>query len=153
MTTFLSYPISSKYFSGTESATPPSKSLIPSISTICSTIGMAHEALIHSRNVLKSGENRIEEVISEKENIYQIDYYREDIFNLLNKINQALPLEEIPDFIKRAFALDETVFSENFYFKGIFPKILVSKNINENDKITGICSFHYERSRLVCMVG
>ena len=102
------------------------------------------DILKNSRNVLKSGENQIEEVISEKENIYQIDYYREDIFNLLNKINQALPLEEIPDFIKRAFALDETVFSENFYFKGIFPKILVSKNINENNKITGICSFHYE---------
>ena len=101
------------------------------------------DILKNAKDIIKTEENIIEEEIPQKENIYQIDYYRENIFNLLTEINQTLPLEQIPDFIKRAFALDETVFSESFYFKGIFPKILVSKNINEN-KITGICSFHYE---------
>ena len=101
------------------------------------------DILKNSRNILKPEEKIIEEETPQKENIYQIDYYRENIYNLLTVINQTLPLEQIPDFIKRAFALDETVFSESFYFKGIFPKILISKNINEN-KITGVCSFHYE---------
>ena len=73
-----------------------------------------------------------------------MDYYRDNIFNLLQELNETIPLQEIPDFLKRAFSLDESVFTENFYFKGIFPKIIISKSLKDNNKITGILSFYYE---------
>ena len=60
---------------------------------------------------------------------YTVDYYRDNIFNLLQELNETIPLQEIPDFLKRAFALDDSIFTENFYFKGIFPKIIISKSL------------------------
>ena len=78
------------------------------------------------------------------QNGYIVDYYRGNIFNLLQELSETLPLQEMPDFIKRAFALDDSVFTENFYFKGIFPKIIISKSLKDNNKITGMLSFYYE---------
>ena len=75
---------------------------------------------------------------------YKIDYYRENIFNLLNQLSEDIPLDIVPDFLKRAFAMDEVVFSQEFYFKGIFPKIIISKSTKDENKITGMCSFYYE---------
>ena len=75
---------------------------------------------------------------------YTVDYYRDNIFNLLQELNETIALQEIPDFLKRAFALDDSIFTENFYFKGIFPKIIVSKSLKDNNKITGMLSFYYE---------
>ena len=95
-----------------------------------------HENLINESN------NNIND--SELKKLYIVDYYRGNLFNLLAQLNEAIPLESIPDFIQRAFALDDSVFSESFYFKGIFPKIIISKSIKENNKITGMCSFYYE---------
>ena len=77
-------------------------------------------------------------------NKYKVDYYRDNLFNLLNQINEDIPLESIPDFLKRAFNMNDSLFSENFYYKGIFPKIVVSRNENNENKITGLCSFYYE---------
>ena len=74
---------------------------------------------------------------------YKIDYYRENLFNLLTQVSETIPLTSVPDFLKRALAMDESIFSEEFYFKGIFPKILVSRNEKEN-KITGMLSYYYE---------
>ena len=82
--------------------------------------------------------------ILEDKKPYIIDYYRENIFNLLTELSETIPLEEMPDYLKRAFALDDSIFSEKFYFKGIFPKIIISKSVKENNKITGMCSFYYE---------
>ena len=89
--------------------------------------------------ILKSQNNNINEASN-----YTVDYYRGNIFNLLQELNETISLQEIPDFVKRAFTLDDSVFTENFYFKGIFPKIIISKSLKDNNKITGMLSFYYE---------
>ena len=80
----------------------------------------------------------------EQKSNYKVDYYRDNIFNLLNQLNSYIPISEIPEFLVRAFAMDDSIYSEKFYFKGIFPKIIVSKNIKDDNRITGMCSFYYE---------
>jgi len=96
-------------------------------------------------NSIKNSQQEINDNnIPDQTSDYIVDYYRNNIFNLLQELNETIPLQEIPDFLKRAFALDDSVFTENFYFKGIFPKIIISKSLKENEKITGMCSFHYE---------
>ena len=77
-------------------------------------------------------------------NIYKVDFYRDNLFNLLNNISQDFPLSSVPDFLKRAFNINESIFFEDFYFKGIFPKVIVSKNEKDENKITGMCSFYYQ---------
>ena len=77
---------------------------------------------------------------------YKIDYYRGNISNLVNLISEIIPLYKIPDFIKRAFSLNEFIYSDEYYFKGIFPKIIVSFVEGEPNKIKGICSFFYENN-------
>ena len=108
-----------------------------------------HEQMINNDNnninILKNAlNNDIKEEIQTTDKNYIVDYYRENIFNLLTELSETIPLEDIPDFLKRAFAIDDSVFSDKFYFKGIFPKIIISKNLQENNKITGMCSFYYE---------
>ena len=99
-------------------------------------------------NVIKNNiQNSVENNFSSNEtktSDYTIEYYHDNLFNLLEELNETIPLEEMPDFLKRAFAINDSVFAQNFYFKGIFPKIIVSKSIKENSKITGMCSFYYE---------
>ena len=55
-------------------------------------------------------------------------------------------LENIPDFLKRAFLLNDSIYSEDYYFKGIFPKIIISTEGDDTNKIKGICSFYYENN-------
>ena len=89
-------------------------------------------------------ENKKEE---EKEKInYKIDYYRENIFNLLNQIENDIPLNDVPDFLKRGFAMNESIYNEQFHLKGIFPKIIISKSLEEENKIKGMLSFYYENN-------
>ena len=95
-------------------------------------------------NIKDSSDNTILKNPQNQIHNYSVDYYRGNLYNLLTEINSTITLDDIPDFLKRAFALDDTIFAESFYFKGIFPKILISQNIKENNKITGMCSFHYE---------
>ena len=96
-------------------------------------ININHIKITNKEN--KDTENNIKEQ-------YSVDYYRENLFNLLTKLNESIPLNKIPDFLKRAFSMDDSIYSESFYFKGIFPKIIISKN--SKGVITGICSFYYE---------
>ena len=87
-------------------------------------------------------EENVEEVLPTIN--YKVDYYRGNLFNLLNYLSTDIPISNIPDFLVRAFDMDDSIYSEKFYFKGIFPKIIVSKNLNDYNKITGMCSFYYE---------
>ena len=96
------------------------------------------------KNNIQNSANTSSTPSEAKPSNYIIEYYHENIFNLLQELNETIPLEEMPDFLKRAFAIDDSVFSENFYFKGIFPKIIVAKSLKENSKITAMCSFYYE---------
>ena len=98
----------------------------------------------------KQEEKKEEEEQKEKEEFpkpksnYEVDYYRENIFNLLNQLSEDIPLDIVPDFLKRAFNMDEQLYSPEFYFKGIFPKIIISRSEKDQNKITGMCSFYYE---------
>ena len=84
---------------------------------------------------------------NKKEEInYRIDFYKENISNLVNKMCNEVHLNKIPDFLKRAFILDESIYTENNYFKGIFPKIIVSYIGEGNENINGLCSLSYENN-------
>ena len=99
------------------------------------------ENLINSNN---SNDTNILKQPKQETSNYIVDYYNGNLYNLLSEINSTISLEDIPDFLRRAFSLDDSIFTESFYFKGIFPKVLISKSLKDNEKITGMCSFHYE---------
>ena len=75
-----------------------------------------------------------------------MSYYTDNLSNLLNSIIDLIPIETIPDFLKRAFLLNDLIYSEDYYFKGIFPKIIVSTEGDDSSKIKGLCSFYYENN-------
>ena len=75
----------------------------------------------------------------------RIDFYRENITNFTELISDKIQLKNIPDFIKRAFLINESIYSDNFYFKGIFPKLIISKKAEDNN-INGICTLSYENN-------
>ena len=102
-----------------------------------------------NNEIEKQEEGLLEEIENnkeEKKSNYKVDYYRENIFNLLNQLENNIPLNNVPDFLKRAFAMNESLYTEQFYFKGIFPKIIVSRNSSEEYKIKGMLSFYYENN-------
>ena len=73
-----------------------------------------------------------------------VDFYRGNISNLVNALTDIFSLEKIPDFLKRAFLLNELIYSDEYYFKGIFPKIILSYESDDSNDINGICSYYYE---------
>ena len=42
--------------------------------------------------------------------------------------------------------MNESIYNEQFYLKGIFPKIIISKSLEEENKIKGVLSFYYENN-------
>ena len=87
-----------------------------------------------------------EEFKEEEKSNYKVDYYRENIFNLLNQLENEIPLNKVPDFLKRALEMNESLYYEQYYFKGIFPKIIISQSVKEENKIKGMLSFYYENN-------
>ena len=92
-------------------------------------------------------------IINEKHNIspnniiitdYKIDYYRGNLTNLIKIIKDKIPLSKVPDFLKRGLTLNESIYNEDFYFKGIFPKIVISTAGEDINNIKGLCSLYYE---------
>ena len=55
-------------------------------------------------------------------------------------------MDKIPDFLKRSFNLDESIFTNEYYMKGTFPKIITIKKVdNDSDNnIKGICFCSYD---------
>ena len=79
-------------------------------------------------------------------NDYKVSYYTENLSNLTNSLMELIPIETIPDFLQKAFLLNELIYTEDYYFKGIFPKIIVSTEGGDSTKIKGLCSFYYENN-------
>ena len=80
---------------------------------------------------------------------YKYDFYRGNLFNFINDISERLSLENIPDFMKDSFNLEEIkIFEENSYLKGVYPKIIVS-TLENTGEITGVCSVYYENYGIV----
>ena len=103
------------------------------------------KSLEKNENSESKEENEI--IKNKKQEInYRIDFYKENISNLVNKMCNEAHLKKIPDFLKRAFIIDESIYTENNYFKGIFPKIIVSYIGEGNENINGLCSLSYENN-------
>ena len=77
---------------------------------------------------------------------YKNDFYRGNISDFVNLIKVDTPLDKIPDFLKRSFNLDESIFTNEYYMKGTFPKIITIKKVdNDSDNnIKGICFCSYD---------
>ena len=112
---------------------------------------------IENQNYKNEIEKKDEEILKLKNEInilksklsidkYKVDFYRDNISDLINYISDKSYSEKIPDFFKRAFSLDETIYTDEFYLKGLFPKIIISKNVEENNNINGVCSMFYENN-------
>ena len=79
-----------------------------------------------------------------KMNNYTINFYKGNISNLINLIADKIPLEKIPDFLKKTLMLNESLLKEEYYFKGLFPKIIISTDKEGENNIKGVCSLYYE---------
>ena len=77
---------------------------------------------------------------------YETDFYRGNISDFVNLIKIDTPLDKIPDFLKRSFNLDESIFTNEYYMKGTFPKIIAIKKLDNDAKnnIKGICFLSYD---------
>ena len=94
-------------------------------------------------NINNNNRNIIEEITALKS--YKADFYRGNISDFISLIKVDAPLDKIPDFLKRSFKLDESIFTDQYYMKGVFPKIIIVKKvINDTDNIKGICFMSYD---------
>ena len=77
---------------------------------------------------------------------YETDFYRGNISDFVNLIKIDTPLDKIPDFLKRSFNLDESIFTNEYYMKGTFPKIIAIKKLDNDaeNNIKGICFLSYD---------
>ena len=75
---------------------------------------------------------------------YKVDFYKGNIADLVKSISDLIPFDKIPDCLKRAFYIKELIYTEDFYFKGVFPKIIISTEAGNENNIKGLCSLYYE---------
>ena len=75
---------------------------------------------------------------------YKYDFYRDNLYNLTQVLERSLRLDEIPDFIKLSFDLNNiNIYEDSTYIKGVYPKIIVT-TLKDSGSIAGICSVYYE---------
>ena len=79
-----------------------------------------------------------------KRSDYKIDFFKGNLSNLVNSLMEKISIEKIPNYLQRAFMLNDSIFNEEYYFKGIFPKIILSSKEGEENNINGLCSVYYE---------
>ena len=77
---------------------------------------------------------------------YKIDFYKGSISDFTKKIKDFTPFEKIPDNVKKAFSIDELIFTDNYYFTGIFPKLIVCKKKDNSNSINGVSFLFYENN-------
>ena len=106
------------------------------------------EKIIGEKKEINTEDDKIEIPEENKNNQTRVKYYNENISNLTNTITDNITLDLIPDFLKRAFLLNELIYEDDYYFKGTFPKIIVSTKGEEDNikNIKGLCSFYYENN-------
>jgi len=97
-------------------------------------------------------EKIVEEIIKMKEceispnNKYKAEYYNGSIISLINKIESSLPIDKIDEEIKIAFDLENNIYNEESYLKGQYPQVIICKSYENEEEISGICSFHQQNS-------
>ena len=109
------------------------------------------ELKLNQNNIIKDGNNSKEVEVPDKpsdtcliKGDYKYDFYRENLFNLTQALERSLPLDEIPDFIKSSFDLNNiNIYDDLTYIKGVYPKIIIA-TLKDSEVITGVCSVYYE---------
>jgi uncharacterized protein YlxW (UPF0749 family) len=95
-------------------------------------------------NIIEDDQNKVPSDTCLIKGNYKYDYYRENLYNLTQALERSLPLEDIPDFIKLSFDLNNiNIYEDSTYIKGVYPKIIVS-TLKDSGSIAGICSVYYE---------
>ena len=75
---------------------------------------------------------------------YNIEYYKDDINNLIRILSEKNYFENIPENEKELFNLSEESFYPNNLIKGLYPKILICYPKNENNEnITALCNYSF----------
>ena len=109
------------------------------------------ELKLNQNNIIKDDNNSKEVEVPDKpsdtcliKGDYKYDFYRENLFNLTQALERSLPLDEIPDFIKSSFDLNNiNIYDDLTYIKGVYPKIIIA-TLKDSEVITGVCSVYYE---------
>ena len=105
---------------------------------------------IYNINFIRKTEeenNEPKKQIKKTEQNIKVDYFTGDINDFIKTIRDKFPLNNIPQINKNIFYLDDSIYKKEFYFKGVFPKILIITNKENQDKnknnIIGFCPFYY----------
>ena len=99
------------------------------------------ESIIESSEKNKSNEiNKLKKEYKE----LSIELYKDKISNL-EKIYNDYYYKKIPEKIKKGFNIQKSIIK---YIKGIYPKVLIIKNNNNDDKIIGIITLNYIASNI-----
>ena len=85
-----------------------------------------------------------DEKLKTNKNDYKIEYYKDDINNLIRILSDKNYIEQIPENEKNLFNLSEESFYPNNLIKGLYPKILICYPKNENNEnITALCNYSF----------
>ena len=103
-----------------------------------------YNSLKNENTQMKNEIEQLKEQLKKFIRNYKCDFYRGNLYNLIEDISEKLSLDKIPEFMKASFNLDEiNIFEEKTYLKGVYPKIIIS-TLENSGEITGICSVYYE---------
>ena len=84
------------------------------------------------------------EPLETNKNGYKIEYYKDDINNLIRILSDKNYIDQIPENEKELFNLSEESFYPNNLIKGLSPKILICYPNNENNEnITALCNYSF----------
>ena len=95
-------------------------------------------------------EQIVDEIINCKEyeispnNEYKVEYYKGNIYSLINELKSSMPLEKIDDKIKITFELENNLYNEDSYLKGQYPQVIICRPYKKLSEISAICSFYYQ---------
>ena len=91
---------------------------------------------------IEEDKRKIEEnIIEDPPKTYEASFYNENLDQLLDKLSEIFKIESISAPVKAAFNLTDSIYSKDFFLRGIYPKIITS---SYDSKITGFCLVYYE---------
>jgi hypothetical protein len=102
--------------------------------------------------VRKATEKLVEDVINIKEieispnNKYKAEYYEGNILSLIKKLKSENLLDKIDEKVKIAFNVENNIYNEESYLIGQYPQVIVCKSYENEEEITGICSFYNQNT-------
>ena len=87
-----------------------------------------------------------------KNNKFKIEYFKDNLTNLISKMKSDLNLDEINKTFEYLFDInDKILYNEATYLNGYYPKILISTSYKSDNQINGICSLSYDNNKKLCV--